>query len=73
MVAIPEVASFAQDEDYNFDKFIYDEINDSYTCPQHQVLTTGKTLPGKLFIPCGKAAKLLILTLNFLHGCIEWH
>lgn len=40
MVAIPGVASFAPDENYNFDRFIYDEINDSYTCPQHQVLTT---------------------------------
>ena len=39
MVAIPGVASFAPDENYNFDKFIYDQINDSYTCPQHQVLT----------------------------------
>jgi len=40
MVAIPGVASFAPDENYNFDRFIYDESNDSYTCPQHQVLTT---------------------------------
>ena len=40
MVAIPGVASFAPDENYNFNKFIYDEINDSYTCPQHQLLTT---------------------------------
>lgn len=40
MVAIPGVASFVPDENYNFDRFIYDEINDSYTCPQHQVLTT---------------------------------
>jgi transposase len=40
MVAIPGVASFAPDENYNFDKFIYDEINDSYTCPQQQILTT---------------------------------
>ena len=40
MVAIPGVASFAPDENYNFDKFIYNEINDTYTCPQHQILTT---------------------------------
>lgn len=40
MAAIPGVASFAPDEHYNFDKFIYDQINDTYTCPQHQVLTT---------------------------------
>lgn len=40
MAAIPGVASFAPDEQYNFDKFIYDEISDTYTCPQHQVLTT---------------------------------
>ena len=40
MVAIPGVASFAPDENYNFDKFIYDNNSDTYTCPQHQILTT---------------------------------
>lgn len=40
MVAIPGVASFAPDENYNFDKFIYDNNTDTYTCPQQQVLTT---------------------------------
>jgi transposase len=40
MVAIPGVASFAPDENYNFDKFIYDNNSDTYTCPQQQVLTT---------------------------------
>lgn len=40
MVAIPGVASFAPDDRYNFDKFCYDEKNDSYTCPQGKVLTT---------------------------------
>jgi len=40
MVAIPGVASFAPDENYNFDKFVYDEISDTYTCPQNQILTT---------------------------------
>ncbi len=40
MVAIPGVASFAPDERYNFDKFIYSAENDTYTCPQGKVLTT---------------------------------
>jgi hypothetical protein len=34
------VASFAPDENYNFDKFIYNEKVDTYTCPQQQTLTT---------------------------------
>jgi transposase len=40
MVAIPGVASFAPDERYNFDKFIYNENNDTYTCPQGKTLIT---------------------------------
>jgi len=40
MVAIPGVASFAPDKNYNFDKFIYDNNSDTYTCPQQQLLTT---------------------------------
>lgn len=40
MVAVPEVASNAPDTAYNVANFIYDKQNDSYTCPQAQVLTT---------------------------------
>lgn len=40
MVAIPGVASFAPDDRYNFDKFIYNDENDAYTCPQKKVLNT---------------------------------
>jgi transposase len=40
MVAVPGVASFAPHDDYNFDKFVYNESNDTYTCPQQQTLTT---------------------------------
>jgi len=40
MVAIPEVASHAPDENYDVAKFIYDVEKDTYTCPQNQVLTT---------------------------------
>ncbi len=36
MVAIPGIASVAPDENYNMIHFIYDEINDTYTCPQGQ-------------------------------------
>lgn len=40
MVAIPGVASFAPDKRYNFDKFIYNTQQDSYTCPEGKVLIT---------------------------------
>ena len=40
MVAIPEVASNAPDVNYNVANFIYDEICDTYTCPQKEVLHT---------------------------------
>jgi len=40
MVAIPGIASEAPDAGYNMRHFIYDEINDTYTCPQKQILTT---------------------------------
>jgi hypothetical protein len=40
MVAIPGIASVAPDASYNMSHFIYDEINDTYTCPQNQILTT---------------------------------
>jgi len=40
MVAIPGVASFAPDEKYNFDRFIYNDEMDTYTCPQGKVLNT---------------------------------
>ena len=40
MVAIPQVASNAPDVNYNVANFIYDEIKDTYTCPQNQVLYT---------------------------------
>jgi len=40
MVAIPEVASNAPDTAYNVANFIYDKKNDTYTCPQAELLTT---------------------------------
>jgi transposase len=40
MVAIPGVASFAPDERYNFEQFAYNEENDTYTCPEGEVLFT---------------------------------
>jgi transposase len=40
MVAIPATSSNAPDENYNMDRFTYDELNDTYTCPQQQTLTT---------------------------------
>jgi transposase len=40
MVAIPGTSSNAPDENYNMDRFTYDEPNDTYICPQQQILTT---------------------------------
>ena len=40
MVAIPAPGAVAPDENYNFTHFKYDETNDTYTCPQQQVLTS---------------------------------
>jgi len=40
MVATPGPGAFAPDENYNFEKFIYNESADTYTCPQQQILTT---------------------------------
>jgi transposase len=40
MVAVPGVASFAPDERYNVEHFVYDPQQDTYTCPQNNVLTT---------------------------------
>ncbi len=40
MVAVPGVASFAPDDRYNFDQFIYNPKEDTYTCPQQQALIT---------------------------------
>jgi len=40
MVAVPGVASFAPDDRYNFDKFIYNDSKDTHTCPQGKSLFT---------------------------------
>ena len=40
MVAIPGTSSNAPDDNYNMDRFTYNELNDTYTCPKHQILTT---------------------------------
>jgi transposase len=40
MVAIPGIASVAPDANYNMSHFIYNETNDTYICPQQQILTT---------------------------------
>lgn len=43
MVAIPEVASNAPDTAYNVSNFKYDKVNDAFTCPQGETLTTNGT------------------------------
>jgi hypothetical protein len=40
MVAIPATSSNAPDENYNMSHFVYGELNDTYTCPEGQILTT---------------------------------
>ncbi len=40
MVAIPATSSNAPDENYNMDRFTYSALNDTYTCPRQQTLTT---------------------------------
>ena len=40
MVAIPGVSSFAPDTNYNMEQFIYNELSDTYQCPQGQILIT---------------------------------
>ncbi len=40
MVAIPDIACNAPDENYNVSNFIYHTATDSYTCPQQEVLNT---------------------------------
>jgi transposase len=39
-VAIPKPASNAPDTDFNLSNFIHNPLNDSYTCPAKQTLTT---------------------------------
>ncbi len=40
MVAIPAVAAHAPDTNYDIEHFTYNKETDTYTCPQHQTLTT---------------------------------
>jgi len=40
MVAMQAVAAFAPNDAYNFDKFIYNQTNDTYTCPRQKTLVT---------------------------------
>jgi transposase len=47
MVAIPDVASNAPDKNYNVEHFTYNYKNDTYTCPQGQILTTTGTWHNK--------------------------
>ena len=42
MVAIPEVASSAPDPAFNVEHFVYNEKNDSYTCPAKKQLFTNR-------------------------------
>ena len=40
MVAVPGTSSKAPDENYNLNHFKYDELTDTYSCPQQNILIT---------------------------------
>ncbi|MBK6891510.1 MAG: transposase [Sphingobacteriales bacterium] len=40
MTAIPSVAACAPNPDYNFDRFDYNNLTDTYNCPQGETLRT---------------------------------
>ena len=40
MVAVPTVAANAPTQKYNVENFVFDVINDCYTCPQGELMTT---------------------------------
>ena len=67
MVAIPAIASIAPDENYNMSHFKYDEINDTYTCPQNHILTTNGNYYQKSKNGYFYAAKHY--KTNACHGC----
>lgn len=58
IVAIPSPPSTSQapNHNYNYEKFIYDNIKDTYTCPQGKILTTNgswykeRTSSGKVIL-----------------------
>ncbi|MEI6490091.1 MAG: IS1182 family transposase [Bacteroidota bacterium] len=47
IVAIPEISSSAPDPEYNGSNFIYNKEEDTYTCPEHQTLTSNGNYYGK--------------------------
>jgi transposase len=69
MVAIPAIASVAPDENYNMSHFKYDEINDTYTCPQNHILITNGNYYQKSKNGYFYAAKHY--KTNACHGCPE--
>ena len=67
MVAIPAIASVAPDENYNMSHFKYDQINDTYTCPQNHILITNGNYYQKSKNGYSYAAKHY--KTNACHGC----
>lgn len=50
MVAIPTVAANAPNHIYNVENFVFDKVNDCYTCPQGKIMTTnGRWLQAKTY------------------------
>jgi len=47
IVAIPDIASNAPDEKFNVSNFQYNKEDDTYTCPEHHILTTNGNWYGK--------------------------
>jgi transposase len=42
MVAIPTVAANAPNHQYNVENFTFDKVNDCYTCPKGEIMTTNQ-------------------------------
>jgi transposase len=69
MVAIPGVASFAPDDNFNFDKFDYNENDDTYTCPQQQILTTN----GNWYIKSKRDTSIMLSIIKPTGACPAPH
>jgi transposase len=67
IVAIPDVPSTSQapDPDYNFERFTYDPLNDTYTCPQGEVLRSN----GTWYKECNRRDNVIIFKQYKTRSC----
>jgi hypothetical protein len=66
-VAIPAIplSSQAPNPDYNFERFIYDQLNDTYTCPQGEVLR----INGTWYKECNRRDNVIIFKQYKTRSC----